>query len=73
MNTKRTILERKIAVQSCTGPRKMSYGGPQKELVISSEIRMRGNWLRKLGFEPGTKALITCHDKKLIITAQENK
>jgi hypothetical protein len=73
MNTKRTILERKVAVQLRTGQPKLTYGGPQKPLPEFSEIRISGKWLRNFGFEPGTKALITCHDRKLVITAQESE
>jgi hypothetical protein len=39
--------------------------------VPQSFIRMRGKWLERLGFLPGTPIKVKCQKKKLVITVDE--
>ncbi len=43
----------------------------QESTVMVPEIRLCGNWLQKLGFEPEERVLITAMNKTLIIQLEE--
>ena len=37
----------------------------------TSQIRLQGEWLRELGFEPGTPIKVACEGGRLVITRDE--
>lgn len=60
MNTQKLKTERKLTVCSFNG----SSCGGYKE---TSEIRLRGQWLKDMGFESGQVITVTCKNRELII------
>ena len=63
-------MERKLKVYEATvqrGSRKYWY---DSHYVQVPQIRMQGEWLKQLGFDPGTLLNIQCEEGKLIITKQ---
>lgn len=38
----------------------------------TSQIRLQGEWLRELGFEPGTPIKVACEGGRLVITRDED-
>ena len=60
MNASQTSKPRKMTVCSFSGKNSAGYQD-------FSEIRLRGKWLRDMGFESGVVVTIQCNPRELII------
>lgn len=59
-------MDRNIKVYEASVPSKDNWGRSSYRTV--PQIRLQGQWLEELGFEPGVRMRIECSGGKLVIT-----
>jgi len=62
--------DRRLTVSTLCDLRKPCYpGGPQQELIVPF-LRMRGQWLGRLGFCPGSRVRVLAEPGRLVLTLE---